>query len=103
MKSLYSWVCLMLLTLACQTSALAPMKEAATEQVPATPTEPTQVRSVRMVCADGLNFRDAPMGEIKYQAERGERVWVLEPVNGWSEIASGKWQGLYVKESWLCE
>ena len=40
------------------------------------------------VCADGLNYRDAPMGEIKHQAERGD-------VCGWGtrrRLGADRWR-----------
>ena len=104
MRILYSWVCLMLLTLACQSSALAPMQEASTEQVPSTPTVPTQVQGVsREVCAESLWVRVEPMGERRGFVSQGETVQVFEPVDGWSQVAAGKWRGLWVRESWLCK
>lgn len=101
-RYLFSLICL--ISLACQSSALAPMKEAATEQVPATPTVPAQVQGVsREVCAESLWVRVEPMGERRGFVSQGETVQVLEPVKGWSQIAAGKWRGLWVRESWLCE
>lgn len=105
MKNLYSWICsLALISLACQASAAqaAPMKEAATERPPtATPTMPAQVRA-REVCAESLHVRVAPMGEVRGWAGKGEVLEVLPAVDGWSQIAAGKWRGLWVRESWLC-
>lgn len=106
MKNLYSWICsLALISLACQASAAqaATMKEAATEILPtATPTVPAQVRA-REVCAESLWVRVEPMGERRGVVLQGETLQVLEPVEGWSQVAAGKWRGLWVRESWLCK
>lgn len=107
MKNLYSWICLLaLFSLACQASAAqaAPMKEATTESPPtASPTVPAQVRGEsRTVCAESLWVRVEPMGERRGVVSQGETLQVLEPVDGWSQVAAGKWRGLWVRESWLC-
>lgn len=105
LRYLYSLICSMvLISLACQSSALAPMKEATTKQVPASPTVPTQVRpESRMVCAESLHVRAEPMGEVRGYALYGQSLQVFAPVDGWSQVASGKWRGLWVRESWLCD
>lgn len=48
-------------------------------------------------------MRAAPMGEVRDWAAKGEVLEVFEPVDGWSQIAAGKWRGLWVRESWLCQ
>lgn len=106
MKYLYSLICSMvLISLACQSSALAPNQKATTESKPtASPTVPTQVQGVsREVCAESLWVRVVPMGERKGSVSQGETLQVFEPVDGWSQIAAGKWRGLWVRESWLCK
>lgn len=106
MKNLYNWICsLVLISLACQMSAAqaAPMKEATTEVLPATPTVPTASVLVREVCAESLHVRASPMGEVRGWLENGQMVRVYLPVDGWSQIAAGKWRGLWVRESWLCQ
>jgi hypothetical protein len=107
-KVLFSWICFLSCTmLACQISAAqaAPMKEATTESKPtASPTVPTQVQGVsREVCAESLWVRVEPMGERRGFVSQGETVQVYAPVDGWSQIAAGKWRGLWVRESWLCQ
>ena len=104
-KPLYSWICLLVLTsAACQMSAMPTAQTAPM----AVAVEPTQEQTIKIeqhlmqVCADGLNYRDAPMGEIKHQAERGDVVWVGEPEGGWVQIVGGEWRGLWVKAEWLC-
>ena len=104
MRYWFSLICL--ISLACQSSALAPMKEAATESKPtAPPTMPTPSpeTTVRAVCAELLHVRTEPMGEVRGWLEDGQKVRVYLPVDGWSQIAAGKWRGLWVRESWLCE
>ena len=91
--------------LACSMSATSGLpREAATVTVAATPTVPAQVQGVsREVCAESLWVRVEPMGERRGFVSRGETIQVFEPVNGWSQVAAGKWRGLWVRESWLCE
>ena len=104
MRYWFSLICL--ISLACQSSALAPMKEATTESKPtATPTVPTPSPEtmVLQVCAESLHVRVEPMGEVRGWLEDGQKVRVYLPVDGWSQIAAGKWRGLWVRESWLCE
>lgn len=71
-------------------------------QVLATPTTPAQVQA-REVCADGLNVRESPMGDIKAQAERGATLWLYPSQAGWSQIAAGEWVGLWVNASYMCD
>lgn len=100
---LVSCSCLML---ACSMSAISGLpKEAATPSTvlrAATPTVPAQVEA-REVCAESLHVRDAPMGEVKGWLVKGQPVEVYSAVDGWSQVAAGKWRGLWVRESWLCE
>ncbi len=81
----------------------APMKEATTESKPtSSPTVPTASVLSREVCAESLWVRTVPMGERRGHVSQGETVQVYAPVEGWSQIAAGKWRGLWVRESWLC-
>jgi hypothetical protein len=67
------------------------------------PTMPTPSVLVREVCAESLHVRAGPMGEVRGWLEDGQKVRVYLPVDGWSQIAAGKFRGLWVRESWLCE
>ena len=106
MKYLFSLICsLSLISLACQMSAAqaVPQQEAATVNAPSPPTVPTPSVLSREVCAESLHVRVAPMGEVRGWLAKGEPVEVFAAVDGWSQVAAGKWRGLWVRESWLCE
>jgi len=106
MKNLYSWICLLaLISLGCKMSAaLSIPQPARTKQAEASvPTVPTATVFDREVCAESLWVRDAPMGVRRGGFEIGDRVEVFAAVDGWAQIASGKWRGLWVRESWLCD
>ena len=88
-------------------AAQAALEEKAAQGVVAvTPTMPAPFEGptrIRSVCAESLWVRDAPMGVRRGGLEMGERVEVFEPVEGWSQIAAGRWRGLWVRERWLCK
>ena len=83
----------------CGASALA--------QAP-TPTnvEPTPTSADHLqvqVCADALNARLAPMGDVVTIFERGQTLKVTSPERGWSQIVAPQpYIGLWVKFSYLC-
>ncbi len=84
----------------------ASSREEATAEVSPSPTmEPALFEGptrIKVVCAELLWVRESPMGERVGYVRGGQLLEVFEPVNGWSEIAAGKWRGLWVRESWLC-